>query len=116
MAHPGRMPEVGLQAPPRTPSMRSRRSAWYAATQGPATHSGTPALRRVGPTLASGMWSKALRQSRATPAMASPAASAASSSTASSHASSAADRLGLPPPHSASQAAMSLARPALQAR
>eukprot|EP00974_Lingulodinium_polyedra_P114190 11056124-Lingulodinium_polyedra.AAC.1 len=62
------------------------------------------------------MWSKAFRQSSATPAMASPAASAASSSTASSQASSAADLLGLPPPRMASQAAMSLARPALHAR
>eukprot|EP00974_Lingulodinium_polyedra_P011583 1117922-Lingulodinium_polyedra.AAC.1 len=59
------------------------------------------------------MRSKAFRQSRATPAMASPAASAASSSTASPQASSAAERLGLPPPHLANQAALSLARPAL---
>eukprot|EP00974_Lingulodinium_polyedra_P050663 4872368-Lingulodinium_polyedra.AAC.1 len=71
--------------------MRRRRSAWYAATHGLATQSGTPALLRAGPTLARGMRSKAFRQSNATPATASPAASAASSSTASPHASSAAE-------------------------
>eukprot|EP00974_Lingulodinium_polyedra_P007800 742738-Lingulodinium_polyedra.AAC.1 len=65
--------------------------------------------------MASGMRSKAFRQSSATPAMALPAASVASSSTVSSHASAAAERLGFPPPHLASHAAVAFARPALHA-
>eukprot|EP00974_Lingulodinium_polyedra_P112476 10881061-Lingulodinium_polyedra.AAC.1 len=59
------------------------------------------------------MRSKALRQSRAVPAIHSPAVSAASSSTLSSQASSSAPRMA-PSPQRVIQSAMSRARPAAQ--
>eukprot|EP00974_Lingulodinium_polyedra_P131020 11216114-Lingulodinium_polyedra.AAC.1 len=81
---------------------------------GPATHPGTPARDRAASTWESGTLSKALRQSSAAPATASPAASAVSSSIASSQANSAAPRgLGWPP-HVAAHWDQSCARPAAQ--
>eukprot|EP00974_Lingulodinium_polyedra_P020978 2027052-Lingulodinium_polyedra.AAC.1 len=65
-------------------------------------------------TAGSGALSKALRQSRAAPAIHSPPASAASSSTARSHASSSAP-LTAPPPHCAIQSVTSRALPAARA-
>eukprot|EP00974_Lingulodinium_polyedra_P019879 1921540-Lingulodinium_polyedra.AAC.2 len=109
------MPEVGCHAAPMAPSTRRRLSASYTEQAGPATHSGTPARASAALTVQSGTRSKAFFQSRAAPAMCSPAASAASSSTASSHASSSAPRRD-PSPHDAIQDDMSRARPAAQIR
>eukprot|EP00974_Lingulodinium_polyedra_P012765 1237131-Lingulodinium_polyedra.AAC.1 len=49
-ARPGRMPDVGAQGCPSTPSMRRRLAAVYADTHGPANQCGTPARRSAGPT------------------------------------------------------------------
>eukprot|EP00974_Lingulodinium_polyedra_P047353 4543576-Lingulodinium_polyedra.AAC.1 len=62
------------------------------------------------------MRSKALLQSKTTPATACPDASAASSSTTSSQTSSAADRLGLPAPHAETHVVKLRARPAAHTR
>eukprot|EP00974_Lingulodinium_polyedra_P035759 3432659-Lingulodinium_polyedra.AAC.1 len=77
-ARPGRMPLVGAHASPRAPSTRKRLGARYADRTGPASQPGTPARPSAASTAGKGARPNALRQSKAAPAMYSPAASAAS--------------------------------------
>eukprot|EP00974_Lingulodinium_polyedra_P099803 9668376-Lingulodinium_polyedra.AAC.1 len=63
------MPEVGAHSPPRAPSTLSLRGASSAEHAGPMGHPGTPARASAARTVTRGMWSKALRQPSAAPAM-----------------------------------------------